>query len=301
MQQKDIAYGLGAYAIWGILPIYWKLLQVFHPMALLSIRIVLAGLFLVILLRAQKRWPELIAAVKNKQVRGYIVWAALFITINWGVYIWAVNNAFIVEASLGYFINPLVAVAFGILFYKEKLTPVLWICIGLALTGIGIMTYVYARIPWIALALAFSFGLYAVVKKRIPVESAISLAMETVAIAPFALMTLVGLTLSGVIVSREPVAGEIVISLFAGIITAIPLLLFGVAAKRLPMYVIGFLQYLAPTLQLLIGVLLYKESFTPTYLLAFSFIWCAVILFTISQVVDAKKRQNAQRSHAESA
>ncbi|VWX38073.1 EamA family transporter RarD [Exiguobacterium oxidotolerans] len=289
MNKPGLFATLGAYVIWGLLPIYWKLLASVSSEAILANRIVWSFLFLLLLLYLQKALPKLTTAFKNQRTRRLFFLNGIIISMNWFIYIWAVNHNFIVEASLGYYINPLVSIVFGVFFFKEKLSRIEWIAILLATIGVLILTIGYGEFPWISLALAFSFGFYGVVKKQRPLEATVSLTLETLAPLPLALLFISYLGVQGTSTfSHTPfvTAGL----LLTGVITAVPLLLFGFGAQRIPYTVVGFLQFVAPTLSLAIGVLLYDEPFTRTHLVAFTFIWSAALVFTLNSLLIRKKQ-----------
>ncbi len=284
------AAGLGAYVLWGFFPLYWKLLSAFKPETILSFRILHAALFLFALGFFSKQLRTMVRKLADRRVLILVAASAVLITVNWFVYIWAVNHAFIVESSLGYFINPLVSVALGVLFLKEKFTPVLAVSVLLALSGVAVMAAGYGRIPWISLILAFSFAFYGLTKKLVGLDGTTGLTLETgLLVLPTALFLGFSAAAGGLTV-RQPSLPVILLSLLAGIITAIPLILFGHASQRLSLSALGFLQYISPTLQLLIGVVVYGEAFTSRDLLAFSLIWLAILIYSVSQMMGLKKR-----------
>jgi len=289
MNKSGFIATLSAYVIWGLLPIYWKLLATVSSEEILAHRIVWSFIFLLLLLSLQKALPKFTGALKNPFTRRLFFLNGLIISMNWFIYIWAVNHNFIVEASLGYYINPIVSIIFGVFFFREKLSRIEWLAILLATIGVLILTIGYGKFPWISLALAFSFGFYGVVKKQRPLESTVSLTIETLAPLPIAILFLGYMGISG----QETFTSSpfVMIGLFlTGIITAVPLLLFGFGAQRIPFTVVGFLQFVAPTLSLAIGVLLYDEPFTRTHLIAFTFIWSAALVFTLNGLLIRKKQ-----------
>jgi len=290
MDKKGFIATLSAYVIWGLLPIYWKLLGDVSSEEILANRIVWSFLFLMGLLYYQKALPKFKEALSNSFTRRLFFLNGVIISLNWFIYIWAVNHAFIVEASLGYYINPLVSILFGVVFFRETLSRIEWIAILLAGTGVLILAIGYGDFPWIAIALAFSFGIYGVVKKRRPLESTVSLSLETLAPLPLVLVYMVMLGARGE-ASLGAGAGLTIGLVATGIITAVPLLLFGYGAQRIPYTLVGFLQFVAPTLSLAIGVLLYGEPFTRSHLIAFSFIWSAALVFTANGLWVRKKHQ----------
>ncbi|MGX8177907.1 EamA family transporter RarD [Exiguobacterium artemiae] len=289
MNKSGLFATLAAYVIWGLLPIYWKLLASVSSEEILAHRIVWSFIFLLLLLYVQKALPKFTGALKNPFTRRLFFLNGLIISMNWFIYIWAVNHNFIVEASLGYYINPIVSIIFGVFFFREKLSRIEWLAILLATIGVLILTIGYGKFPWISLALAFSFGFYGVVKKQRPLESTVSLTIETLAPLPIALLFLGYMGVSGqeTFTSSGFVTTGLVLT---GIITAVPLLLFGFGAQRIPFTVVGFLQFVAPTLSLAIGVLLYGEPFTRTHLVAFTFIWSAAFVFTLNGLLIRKKQ-----------
>lgn len=235
-------------------------------------------------------WQELRSLKKNGGILSLFL-ASVLISINWFVYIWAVNHGFLLEASLGYYINPLVSVLLGILFLKEKLNRLQLVAVSIAAAGVIISAFQYGSIPYVALLLAFSFGLYGLSKKRTSLPSAIGLTLETFMIMPIALGYLL---LSGhVQPAGAESGGTWMLLFFAGVFTALPLLLFAEGAKRLPLYQVGILQYIAPTITLLIGLFVYHEPFSSSKAFTFSCIWAALLLFTFSQV----KWKRASKSH----
>ena len=269
------------YLLWGFFPIYWKLLKHVPADQILSHRIIWSFVLMVGYIFITRQGDRFRQQIASKQVRLVFVAAAALIGTNWLIYIWGVNNGFIVETSLGYFINPLVNVVLGVFVLKEKLRPWQWLPIGMAAVGVTYLTVTYGSLPWISLALAFSFGTYGLVKKTTPLSSAHGLTMETgllfipaVGWLIFAEFNQVNLFLHTDLLTNLLLMG-------AGIVTITPLLLFASAIKRIPLSVIGILQYIAPTIQFLLGVLVYKEPFTSNQLVGFSIVWAALAIFTI--------------------
>lgn len=290
-----VIYAVSAYTLWGILPIYWKLVSSVSPMEILSDRIVWAFVFTILIIAVTKQWDELKRIIKDKKQMVYIFMASILITINWGLYIWAVNAGKIVDASLGYYINPLLAVGLGVLIFKEKLS--FWAGSGLAIAAVGVLikTVQYGKIPWVSLGLAISFGLYGAIKKSVKANSIVGLTLETAMITPMAAAYIASRQVSGI--SAFETEGFFVISLLigAGIVTAIPLLLFASAAKKLPLSLIGFTQYISPTISLIIGVFLYHEGFTAVDMIAFCFIWAALAVYSFSQISLIRNQKNIEQ------
>jgi len=274
-----------AYTLWGILPIYWKLIDSVFSMEILANRIVWAFVFTIIIIAVTKQWEELKSISKDKKQMFNIFIASILIAINWGLYIWAVNSGKIVDSSLGYYINPLFAVVLGVLIFKEKLNH--WQIAALLMAAIGVLikTIQYGKIPWISLGLAISFGLYGAIKKSVKANSIVGLTLETVMLTPIAAIYMTSRQLSGVGAFSNEGTFVILILIGSGIVTAIPLLLFASGAKRLPMSVIGFTQYISPTISLIIGVFVYHEKFTSIDMIGFGFIWIALTIYSFSQIV----------------
>lgn len=275
---KGMLYGIGAYALWGFFPIYWKLLHHVPALQLLGHRIGWSFLLLLGVIFVTKQWDEFRKTLNARTIRIYLI-AALLIGVNWLTYVWAVNAGFIVETSLGYFINPLLSVLMGVIFLRERLRSAQWIPVILAAIGVAYLTFVYGQPPWIALLLAFSFGFYGLVKKLAPLGPLYGLTLET------GILFLPALVYLGFVQADNTAAflhsgilSDILI-IGAGLVTTVPLLMFASAAKQIPLSMIGVLQYLAPTIQFLIGVFLYKEDFDQSHLIGFSIVWLALIIF----------------------
>lgn len=278
---KGIWNGLAAYVMWGFFPIYWKLLHDVPALQVIGHRIAWSFVLLIIVILASKQWKEFrSAALEPKTIAIYFI-AAVLLSINWLIYVWGVNAGFIVETSLGYFINPLISVLLGVLFLRERLRTMQWVPITLAATGVIYLTVTYGRLPWIAISLAVSFGIYGLVKKLAPLGSLYGLTLETALVFPMALICLafVGFTGTGSFL-REGLLTDILL-IGTGVVTSIPLLMFASAARQIPLTMIGVLQYIAPTLQFLIGVFLYHEPFDQSRLIGFSMVWLALVIFWV--------------------
>ncbi len=279
MDRKGILYAIGAYMMWGLFPLYWKHLETIPALQIIGHRIGWSFILLMLVILITGQWRTFRAeAMSIKIVRIYLV-AAILISVNWFTYVWAVTHGFVVEASLGYFINPLFSVLLGVTIFRERLRPVQWIPIALAALGVLYLTITYRALPWIALALAFSFGLYGMVKKIAPLGSLYGLTLETGLLFLPALAYLIGCELAGQgaflhsgVTADWMMAG-------AGLVTTVPLLLFASAAPRVPLSTIGILQYVNPTMQFLLGVLVYREPFTHDRLIGFGLVWLGLILF----------------------
>lgn len=276
---QGILYALGAYGTWGLFPAYWKLLKHVPALQLLSHRIVWSFLFLLAFMLATKQWKPFRAAIANRRVLLIYFVAALLIGVNWLTYVWAVNAGYIVETSLGYFINPLLNVLLGVLFLRERLRAFQWVPVVMAAGGVIYLTVAYGQLPWIALTLAFSFGFYGLVKKTAPLGSVFGLSLETGILFLPALGWLAFSEAGGEGAFLHAGTGSDLLLVGAGVVTTIPLLMFASAAQRIPLSLLGIIQYIAPTLQFLLGVLAFKEPFTQTQLVGFGIVWAALILF----------------------
>jgi chloramphenicol-sensitive protein RarD len=282
--KKGILYGIGAYALWGFFPIYWKQLHHVPALQLLGHRIGWSFLLLAAMIWVRGEWPELRAAL-NKRTWGIYTIAAVLIGLNWLTYVWAVNAGYIVETSLGYFINPLFSVLMGVIFLRERLRPAQWVPVGVAAAGVVYLTFVYGRLPWIALALACTFGLYGLVKKLAPLGSLYGLTLETGILFIPAFLYLIFMERSGQGAFLHTGLLSDALMVGAGVVTTIPLLMFASAARSIPLTMVGILQYIAPTLQFLLGVFVYKEPFDHAHLLGFSIVWLALILFWVENFI----------------
>lgn len=286
--KQGIFFGLAAYVLWGILPVYWKALELVSPFEILSSRFMWSCVFVFLLIIFQKKWPLFTKEVKhvfsNVKTGAAMIAAGITISFNWGTFIWAVNNGHIVETSMGYYINPLVSILFAVVFLRERLDKMQLAAITCAFIGVASMVYSFGKIPWVSLTLAFTFALYGLLKKILPVSALISIMLETLLITPLALVYEYSLWQQGVSFYASGNLQVIMMLTGAGVVTAIPLLLFTAGARLLPLKIIGFLQYISPTLTLLIGVFVYNEAFTASHLLAFGWIWAALLLFIVSQL-----------------
>jgi chloramphenicol-sensitive protein RarD len=278
---RGVVYGVTAYALWGVLPIYWKALHSVPAIQILANRMVWSLLFCLLILIATRNWSWLSDALRDRRTVLTFVGAAALLSVNWFTYIWAINAGFIVESSLGYFINPLVSVLIGVIVLHERLRTWQWAAIGLAFTGVLYLTVAYGALPWIALTLAFTFATYGLLKKQVRVGAVESMAAETAILSVPALIFLLWLAGQGQGALGHDGASISLLLIGSGAATAIPLIFFTAAAQRIPLSLVGILQYLAPTLQFLIGVFIYHESFGRTRLIGFSLIWAALLLYTV--------------------
>lgn len=272
-------------------PLYWPLLEPAGAVEILAHRIIWSFVAVLILLVALRSWAWIPQLIRDRRRFGLLAIAAVVITFNWGTYIYGVNTGQVVETSLGYFINPLVTVLLGVVVLGERLRRPQWVAVAIATVAVGVLTVDYGRVPWIALVLAFSFATYGLLKKKANVGAVESLAVETgVLLLPMSAY-LVVLQLSGAATFGHEGVGHAVLLAGSGVVTAIPLLFFGAAAIRVPLTQLGLLQYLAPTLQLAIGVLLYDEPMPAVRLLGFALVWTALVVFTADTLAASRRRQ----------
>ena len=279
-QQHGFVLGVLAYVLWGAFPLYWPLLKPSGAIEILAHRVVWSLLTMGLVLAVAGRTAHLRDLLTNVRARRLLTVAAVTIAFNWGTYIYGVNSHRVVETSLGYFINPLVTVLLAVVVLGERLRPVQWFALGLGAVAVLSIAIEYGRPPWIALILAFSFGTYGLLKKQADVDAVESLTFETIVLAPIAVGYLVWLDVIGHQHFTHDGAGHAVLMMATGIVTAVPLLCFGAAAIRVPMTTIGLLQYLAPILQFLLGILALHEHMTPVRWVGFGLVWVALAIFT---------------------
>lgn len=292
-EKKGIIYTILTYAMWGVLPIYWKQLGHVPSDEILAARIFWAFwitiAFIFLIGGHKKLFVDLKSLWKTKKVFFTLMLASYLITLNWFMYIYAVTNDRIVETSLAYYINPLVSMLLGVFFLKEKLTPAIKFAFVLAAIGVLILTLSYGVFPWMAFSMAFSFAFYGLIKKTIKLNALRGLALETLFVLPLATAFYIYLFVSDQVAFTTINVETDSLLILSGAVTALPLVLFATGAPLIPMYMIGFLQYIAPTMMLIIGVAIYGEEFNRISLISFSFIWVALMLFTTSKIAEARK------------
>jgi chloramphenicol-sensitive protein RarD len=278
--KKGILLGIGAYVFWGFFPLYWKLLKEVPALQLLGHRIGWSFLILMGVIFVTRQWRDFRSLLNRNTLRIYLL-AAVLIAINWLVYVWSVNAGFIVESSLGYFINPLLSVLLGVIVLRERLRSVQWIPIGLAAVGVTYLTLAYGGRLWIPFTLAISFGFYGLVKKIAPLNSLYGLTLETgiLFIPALAYLTFSEFNATGAFLHSGVIGDLLMVG--AGIVTTIPLLMFASAARQIPLSMMGILQYITPTLQFLIGIFVYHETFDRTRMIGFGIVWIALIIFWV--------------------
>lgn len=275
-----VIYAASAFVIWGVIPIYWKLLSHVDAVEIVMHRIVWTLVFALAALAAWQRLPKLYAALTNRRALAALTASAVLIAVNWGIFIWAVTVDRIIETSLGYYINPLVNFVLGAAFLSERLTRIQLIAVALATIGVLNQTVALGYLPWVSLVLAVSFAFYGLIRKTVAVESLEGLTVESIILVPAALGYIVYLTLTDQGAFMHVDLTTDVNLIIAGPLTAIPLLLFAAGARLVRLSTIGFLQYLAPSIALLIAVFLYNEPFTAAHAVTFAFIWAALALIT---------------------
>ena len=302
--KRGVLYALAAYLLWGVIPVYFKAVQTVAPTEVLAHR-VLWSLALVALLLAILRYQSWTAALAKPAVLKTFVVSALLVSLNWLIYIWSVQTGHVVDASLGYFINPLVNVLIGAVVFKERLRRIQWTAVALAATGVAWLTWQAGQPPWIGLSLALTFSLYGLLRKTAALGALQGLAVETALLAPLALAWLGWLAandasafVSGITSSAETSPWTPALLLMAGPVTAVPLLLFAAAARRIPFSTLGLLQYTGPTLQLLLGVWLYGEPFGQGKAIGYALIWAALAVFSAELLLwsSRNRRDNTSKS-----
>ena len=277
------------FILWGLFPIYWKSLEHINPTQLLAHRIVWSFIFVVLLLTASRQWKKSVSIITTYSDTRVFIATSFLIGVNWLTYIWAVNSDQIVEASLGYFINPLVNVFLGIVSLRERLNRWQVFSVLLASFGLIFLTWKLGRVPWIALILAFTLGTYGLLRKIVIANSMTGLFIETAILTPFALTYLINLSLNGANAFDLVDLKTDFLLIGSGLITAVTLLLFVYGARRLQYSTVGFLQYIIPTLKLLLGVFLYEEPFTLIHTISFGFVWTAILIYLTSSVFVGKE------------
>jgi len=290
--KTGLIFGVSAYTLWGAFPLYWPLLQPASPMEIVSHRAVWSLFFCLVALGIAKQLKSTYALLKNPKVFFRLLLAAGLISVNWLVYIWGVNNEHVVETALGYYINPLIIIAFGVIMLREKMRTLQWVAVSFGALGVIVLTIDYGRLPWIALALAFSWGSYGLVKKQLNLGALEGLAIETLLSLPFygGYLIYIGLNGAGQLGSS---LGLSLLLIGAGVVTAIPLLLFNGSTTRLPFTIIGLLQYITPTIQFSIGVWVRHEDMPTARWVGFMIIWAALITLAIDLLKSGRTVNNS--------
>jgi len=292
-EKSGVLWAIGSFLIWGIMPIYWKSLEHVASIEIVVSRVVWAfilTLLAVLLMKNGRHLKEDLKMLWGSQRDFWGLFAAsVLISGNWFTYIWAVNHGYIVQTSLGYYMNPLVSVLLGIFFLKERLSGAQQIAYLLATTGVGILSFAYGTFPWLAFALAVTFAVYGLIKKQIKLDALRGLTIETLFIVPFALLYYIWLFMDGQAQLLQIDVKTDILLILTGAATALPLVMYAKGVQRIPLYMAGFLQYIAPTMMLIIGIFIYNEAFGRIEILSFAFIWLALLLFTMSKVYEVVK------------
>ncbi|MCV2489679.1 EamA family transporter RarD [Geodermatophilus sp. YIM 151500] len=287
-RRPGVAFGLAAYGLWGLFPLYFPLLEPAGGLEIVAHRVLWSLVFVALVLTVARRWRLVRAAVTELRTVLILVGAALLISGNWLIFVYGVNSGQVVETSLGYFINPLVSVLLAVVVLRERLRRLQWVAVGIAAVAVAVLTVDYGRPPWIALSLAVTFALYGLLKKLVRVESAPGLFLETALVALPAVVVLALLHTRGLAATGDEGTGHLLLMMGSGVATAVPLLLFAAAARRVPLSTVGLLQYLTPLMQLAIGVFVYGEPMPPARLAGFAIVWVALAVFTVDSLRNAR-------------
>ena len=293
--QIGLLLGAAAWIMWGLFPLYFALLDSVSPIEIVAHRVIWSMIFMVIVITAVRGWNRVRSHLSWRTV-GILAAAAVLLSVNWLVYVYAVSSDQVVQASLGYFINPLVSVALGVVVLKERMRRMQWVAIGIAAIAVLILTISYGALPWIALVLAISFGFYGLLKKFAGIGSLESLTIETALLAPFALLLLFTMEMRGEAIFAVDGWGISILLILLGPVTALPLLAFGAAANRIPLSTLGALQYLTPVLQFLLGVLIFSEPMPSSRWIGFVFVWIALVVFATDTYRSARQARIAVNS-----
>jgi chloramphenicol-sensitive protein RarD len=289
-------YAMGAYGLWGLLPLYWKWLNHVPVFQLLSHRVVWSFFFMIVVILVSRQQQTFWKAITNMRVLRVYLMTALLVGVNWLIYVWAVQHGFVVETSLGYFINPLISVLMGVIFLRERLRIGQWAPISIATLGVLYLTFTYGSLPWISLSLAITWATYGLVKKLAPLSSLYGLTVETGILLLPAFFYLLASEVSrqGVFLHGVPLSDLLLVG--TGIATTAPLFLFALAVVRIPLSLVGILQYIAPTIQFLLGVFVFKEGFSRSQFIGFSLVWLALILFAVEGLMTFRTHQLKAKS-----
>jgi len=297
--RRGLIYGASAYLLWGLFPLYWPLLEPAGTVEILAQRMAWSLVVMAVILRITRGFGRVRAVLANRRQRSLLVAAAVVVTVNWGTYIYGVNSGHVVETSLGYFINPLFTILLGVFVLGERLRPMQWTAVGIGTVAVLVIAVDYGHPPWIALILATSFGLYGFFKKSAAVGAVESMTIETGAMFVPALIALGVVAAQGNLVFASHGAGNALLLASTGIVTAVPLLLFAASTRRLPLSVVGLLQYLAPVLQFSVGIGIRHEPLPPAELIGFALVWVALIVLTVDGL-RSQRRTSAPAVAAES-
>lgn len=289
MKNKGVLFALAAYILWGFFPLYFKAIQQVSALQILAHRIAWGFVFTLAVVLMLRQWKEFRASIFNRRTFLIYAGASVVLGINWFTYVWAVITNHVVESSLGYFINPIVSVLLGVIFLRERLRTFQWVAIAMVTAGVVYLTITFGQLPWISLVLAVTFGFYGLLKKIAPLGALHGITLETavLTIPSLAYLFIVNANGTGTFGHSPPLLDFLLV--LSGPVTAIPLLLFATGARRIPLTTIGLLQYIAPTLQFLLGVLVFHEPFDQTRLIGFMIIWLALVLFSVENLLARRR------------
>ena len=295
MSRSGLAFAIAAYGLWGFLPVYFIALEPAGPIEIVGWRVLLSLVFCVLLITVTRAWRPFMALVRDRRVLFTMGLAGVLIFVNWSTYVYATLTNQVVEAALGYFINPIVTVFLGVLVLRERLNVTQWVAVGISIVAVVVLAVGYGQLPWIALVLAFSFGFYGLIKKRVgpKVDAVSGLTLETAWLAPLAVAQLVFVAMTSGLTMGTVGPWHTVLLLMAGVVTAIPLLLFAAASRRLPLIFMGFIQYFAPFIQFLVGVFVLQEPMPPERWIGFALVWLALLVLTFDLVRSARSARRA--------
>ncbi len=298
LSRAGLLFAIGAYGLWGILPIYFIALEPTGPFEIVAWRVLFSLVFCALLIAVTRAWRPFAVLLRDRRVVLTMGLAGLLIFVNWQTYVYATLNGQVVEAALGYFINPIVTVLLGVIVLRERLNATQWVAVGISIVAVIVLAIGYGQLPWIALVLAFSFGIYGLIKKRVgpKVDAVSGLTLETAWLAPLAIVQLVFVGMTTGLTIGTAGAWHTVLLVSAGAVTAVPLLLFAAASRRLPLIYMGFIQYFAPFIQFLVGVLVLQEPMPPERWIGFGLVWLALIVLTVDLLrgVRASRRVVAE-------
>ena len=283
-----VLLGFVAYGLWGLFPLYFHVLSDVAPIEVVANRVVWSLVFLAILTTVTRTWARTLLTARERRDVVRLGIAAMFLAVNWGFYVYAVATNQVIETSLGYFINPLVSVGLGVLVLRERLRTGQWLAVGIAILAVGVLTVSYGRLPWISLILAFSFGIYGLIKKQVGTGAVESLTIETAVLAPLAVVVMIVMAGSGSSSITSDGAGTVALLVLLGPVTAIPLLAFGGAATRIPLSTLGLMQYLTPVFQFLLGVFVFGEAMSTTRWLGFLLVWISLVVMSVDGLRNAR-------------
>lgn len=289
MKNKGVLFALAAYILWGFFPLYFKAIQQVSALQILAHRIAWGFVFTLAVVLMLRQWKEFRASIFNRRTFLIYAGASVVLGINWFTYVWAVITNHVVESSLGYFINPIVSVLLGVIFLRERLRTFQWVAIAMVTAGVVYLTITFGQLPWISLVLAVTFGFYGLLKKIAPLGALHGITLETavLTIPSLVYLLIVNANGTGTFGHSTPLLDFLLV--LSGPVTAIPLLLFATGARRIPLTTIGLLQYIAPTLQFLLGVLVFHEPFDQTRLIGFMIIWLALVLFSVENLLARRR------------